>query len=83
LLLNCKYRVDVWCLLYGSGVNGRDPAQVTTSYRVDVCAGDDFFACYQTPVAWQSTGISGQGGVENALLVGTRTANGLHCRISC
>jgi len=69
--------------LYGSAVNGRDPAQVTTSYRVDVCAGDDFFACDQTPVAWQSTGISGQGGVENALLVGTGTANGLHCRISC
>ena len=55
--------------LYGSAVNGRNPAQVTTSYRVDVCPGDDFFICDQTPGAWQSTGISGQGGgIENALL---------------
>jgi uncharacterized protein (TIGR03790 family) len=54
--------------LYGSAVNGRDPAQVTTSYRVDVCPGEDFFICDQTPGAWQSTGISGQGGIENTLL---------------
>ena len=54
--------------LYGSAVNGRDLAQVTTSYRVDVCPGDDFFTCDQASQAWQSTGISGQGGVENALL---------------
>jgi len=54
--------------LYGSTVNGRDPAQVTTNYRVDVCPGDDFFICDQIPGAWRSTGISGQGGVENTLL---------------
>ena len=51
-----------------STVNGRDPAQVTTSYRVDVCPGEDFFTCDQTPQTWQSTGISGQGGAENGLL---------------
>jgi len=54
--------------LFGSTVNGRDPAGVTTSYRIDVCPGDDFFICDQTPGAWQSTGISGQGGNENTLL---------------
>ena len=54
--------------LYGSAVNGHDPAQVTTNYRVDVCPGDDFFICDQTPGAWQSAGISGQGGNENTLL---------------
>ena len=54
--------------LYGSVVNGRDPSRVTTNYRIDICPGNDFFACDQTPMAWQSTGISGQGGVENAFL---------------
>jgi hypothetical protein len=54
--------------LYGSAVNGRDPAQTMSYYRVDVCPGDDFFSCDQTPLAWQSTGITGQGGVEDALL---------------
>lgn len=54
--------------LYGSTVNGRNPAEVTTTYRVDVCPGDDFFVCNLTPLSWQATGISGQGGRENALL---------------
>jgi uncharacterized protein (TIGR03790 family) len=56
--------------LYGSAVNGRDPAQVVTFYNVDVCPGDDFFVCDQTPGAWQPTGISGWGwgGIDNALL---------------
>ena len=54
--------------LYGSAVNGRDPTQTVTAYRVDVCPGDDFFNCDQTPLAWQYTGISGLGGAENALL---------------
>ena len=50
--------------LYGSTVNGRDPAQVSTSYRVDFCPGRDFFICDQQQ-SWQATGISGQGGNEN------------------
>ncbi len=54
--------------LYGSAVNGRDPAQTVTGYTVDLCAGDDFFSCDQTPLAWQYTGINGPGNVENALL---------------
>jgi len=54
--------------LFGSTVNGRDPAAVTTSYRIDFCPGDDFFVCDQSPQAWQGTGISGSGGTENALL---------------
>jgi len=54
--------------LYGSTVNGRDPALTVTDYRVDICPGDDFFSCDQTPLAWQGTGISGPGGFENALL---------------
>jgi len=53
--------------LYGSAVNGRDPAMVTTTYRIDACPGDDFFACDQAQ-SWQATGLSGQGGAENALL---------------
>ncbi len=53
--------------LSGSTVNGRNPAAVTTTYRIDVCPGDDFFACDQAQ-SWQATGISGQGGTENALL---------------
>ncbi len=51
--------------LYGSTVNGRAPAQVSTSYTIDVCPGDDFLVCDKNPTAWQSTGISGVGGVEN------------------
>lgn len=54
--------------LYGSAVNGRDGSKVSTSYRVDVCPGDDFFVCDHTPGAWQATGISGAGGGENLLL---------------
>jgi len=53
--------------LFGSTVNGRDPAQVSTSYRVDICPGTDFYSCDQAQ-SWQPTGISGQGGSENALL---------------
>ena len=53
--------------LYGSTVNGRDAARVTTTYRVDACPGEDFFACDQAQ-SWQPAGISGQGGSENALL---------------
>jgi len=54
--------------LSGSTVNGRDPAAVTTSYRIDACPDDYFFVCGQSPQAWQATGISGSGGTENALL---------------
>jgi hypothetical protein len=54
--------------LSGSTVNGRDAAQVSTSYSIDVCAGDDFLVCDQVPGAWQSTGINGVGGRENMLL---------------
>ena len=50
--------------LYGSTVNGRDPAEVSTRYSVEVCPGADFRTCDQQ-VSWQSTGISGTGGVEN------------------
>ena len=53
--------------LFGSTVNGRNPAEVTTSYRIDVCPGNDFFLCDQLQ-SWQKTGISGQGGNENVLL---------------
>lgn len=53
--------------LVGSTLNGRDPAQVSTDYRIDVCPGDDFYACDQAK-SWQPTGISGQGGIENAPL---------------
>lgn len=54
--------------LTGSTVNGRDPARVITSYRVDVCPGDDFFVCDGTPAAWESTGIGGAGGGEDVPL---------------
>jgi len=53
--------------LYGSTVNGRDPTQVSTTYRVDLCPGRDFFTCDQLQ-SWQATGISGSGGSENAEL---------------
>lgn len=53
--------------LFGSTVNGRDPAAVSTTYRLDVCAGVDFYDC-DLAQSWQATGISGQGGSENALL---------------
>ncbi len=53
--------------LFGSTVNGRDPAQVNTSYSIDICPGDDFYACDQAQ-SWLATGISGTGGSENALL---------------
>ncbi len=53
--------------LYGSTVNGRDPAQVSTRYTIDVCPGDDFLACDQASV-WQSTGVRGVGGVANMRL---------------
>ena len=53
--------------LIGSTVNGRDPAQVDTSYRIDICPGNDFYACDQLQ-SWSATGISGPGGSENMLL---------------
>ena len=53
--------------LFGSTVNGRDPAQVNTSYSVDICQGNDFYACDQAQ-SWLPTGISGPGGSENTLL---------------
>ena len=52
----------------GSVMNGRDNTQVSSNYWIDYCAGDDFYACDNDPLAWQSTGISGLGGVENAQL---------------
>jgi len=54
--------------LYGSAVNGRDAAQVATTYTIDVCQGVDLLVCDQSPAAWQSTGISGVGGSRNMLL---------------
>jgi len=53
--------------LYGSTVNGRDPLQVNTSYRVDICAAGDFYVCDQAQ-SWQATAIRGVGGRENMLL---------------
>ena len=53
--------------LVASTVNGRDPAQVDTNYRIDVCSGSDFYTCDQAQ-SWQATGISGTGGSENTLL---------------
>ncbi len=54
--------------LSGSAVNGRDLSRVVTSYRVDYCAGVDFFVCDHSPGAWQETGVSGTGGGEDLLL---------------
>ena len=54
--------------LSGSALNGRDLSRVETRYRVDYCAGVDFFVCDQSSKAWQSTGISGTGGGEDLLL---------------
>lgn len=54
--------------LYGSALNGRDVAQVSTSYAIDVCPGSDFFTCDQNPTSWSSTGISGARRCTNALL---------------
>ncbi len=54
--------------LSGSTVNGRDPARVWTSYRIDICPGNDFFVCDQVVQVWQNTGLSGTGGQENAPL---------------
>ncbi len=59
--------------LSGSTVNGRDPAAVTTTYTVDVCPGDNFSFC-DVSASWQSTGLGGQGGTENALLGSLDTA---------
>ena len=53
--------------LSGSTVNGRDANQVSTTYRVEVCPGDDFLACDQA-ASWQPTGVQGSGGVEDMLL---------------
>ena len=53
--------------LYGSTVNGRDPGRVATSYRIDICPGDDFFACDQTQ-SWSTTGINGAGDGMDQLL---------------
>ena len=53
--------------LFGSTVNGRDPARVLTNYQVDFCPGDDFFDCDQTQ-SWSSTGINGAGGNVDQLL---------------
>ena len=53
--------------LFGSTVNGRDPARVLTNYQVDFCPGDDFFVCDQTQ-SWSSTGINGAGGNVDQLL---------------
>ena len=60
--------------LFGSTVNGRDPTQVSTNYRIDACPGNDFYTCDQAQ-SWQSTGISGTGGSENTLLGTFDTAN--------
>ena len=60
--------------LFGSAVNGRDPTQVSTTYRIDACPGNDFYACDQAQ-SWQPTGISGTGGSENTLLGTLDTAN--------
>ena len=53
--------------LSGSTVNGRDPARVSTGYRIDVCPGEDFLVCDRQG-SWQPTGLSGAGGAENMLL---------------
>jgi uncharacterized protein (TIGR03790 family) len=53
--------------LFGSTVNGREPAKVSTSYQVDVCPGDDFLVCDHAQ-NWSSTGINGTGGGVNQSL---------------
>ncbi len=53
--------------LTGSTVNGRDPARVSTRYRIDICPGKDFFTCDEQ-ASWQPTGLAGVGGAENMLL---------------
>lgn len=53
--------------LYGSTVNGRDPARVYTAYSVEYCPGSDFYVCDQNG-SWTGTGISGVGGGVNAFL---------------
>jgi hypothetical protein len=53
--------------LSGSTVNGRDPIRVATTYRIDVCPGDDFSVCDQKQ-SWSATGINGTGGGNDQLL---------------
>lgn len=50
--------------LSGSTVNGRDTLLVSTTYAIDYCLGNDFFACDQAN-SWIATGLSGIGGKEN------------------
>ena len=52
----------------GSVINGRDNTQVASNYWIDYCAGDDFYACDNDPLAWQWTGINGLDGIEDAQL---------------
>lgn len=46
--------------LRGVARNGKDTAAVQTRYRIDYCAGKDFFVCDRAQ-SWQPTGIAGEG----------------------
>lgn len=60
-LLYANDRVVDNVTLDGSTINGRDFTKVSTAYRVDYCAGRDFYVC-DLQQSWQSTGLSGAGG---------------------
>ena len=51
--------------LSGSAVNGSDPSQVTTTYHIDYCSGDDFYDCGSAANPWLASGVTGSGGQKN------------------
>ena len=56
--------VDVGSLpLSGDALNGT-ASQVSSSYQIDYCFGDDFYECDKSG-SWQSTGLSGIGGARD------------------
>jgi len=58
---NVDDRIANSSTFFGSALNGRDMANVTTSYNVDYCAGKDFFDCDRNN-GWLPTGMNGVGG---------------------
>ncbi|MDQ7005960.1 MAG: TIGR03790 family protein [Acidobacteriota bacterium] len=62
--------IDAFVPLYGSAINGRDPAQVNTTYSVDVCPGSDFHAC-DLDGSWTPTGVTGDSGYTEHQFLGT------------
>lgn len=57
-------------VLSGNAINGRDPGNVVTTYQVDYCPGTDFFVCDQQQ-SWQSTGLTGKGGIQTGQVFGS------------